>query len=599
MKKVVKLFIGLSVLTMLMVCMTAVSFAGTAEDRVCVDITAGSPGAYDYIGSHIEVKGDMFEKAYPELAEYDLQSGVSFADAIVAAHEDFYGQDAKNFMSFEGSAYGLSVAKQFGHDKNYVGLYAQNKHLIELGIGSTEINDIDDLFILSFKDAATYADLFGCLEEYTTEAEPNKDFSLSLKARNFVYDENYNPTEVDVIPYEASLKLVNPETLDITDLDGFTYNKEDGTFTGKFANKGVYYVTATGKVKYDGYFGETDAEIACPMTLVIVGDYATVTFTAAAPGHIDYMEDLWGLYEFPLDKELKVNSSLAEGFFPELAAYEAKCEGVSFADALVAAHIEKYGLFYVKDYLNIADYTTWAATTKMFGREGDGFFYTNDVINPSGVCEFQVKDGDRLFAGSYVNGWNDLYSFFDKTSVSTTAGKEVSLDLTLDGYGTQYPAETVEVKTVDTLTGDLKDLPGASYKDGKVAFKFSKAGTYYVTVDGTVTYDSGYGEAKGSFAGAICKVTVKDAKPAKPVIKSAKRNTKTKATVTWKKAANAKKYEVAYKVKGAKKWTTKKTASTKIVLKKLKAKKAYQVKVRSINGSAKSAYSKVKTIKKK
>ena len=51
-------------------------------------------------------------------------------------------------------------------------------------------------------------------------------------------------------------------------------------------------------------------------------------------------------------------------------------------------------------------------------------------------------------------------------------------------------------------------------------------------------------------------------------------------------------------MKGAKKWTTKKTAKLKITL-KLKAKKAYQVKVRSINGSAKSAYSKTKTIKAK
>ena len=87
-------------------------------------------------------------------------------------------------------------------------------------------------------------------------------------------------------------------------------------------------------------------------------------------------------------------------------------------------------------------------------------------------------------------------------------------------------------------------------------------------------------------------------KPAKPVIKTAKRNSKVKGTVTWKKAKNAKKYEVAYKMKGAKKWTTKKTAKLKITL-KLKAKKAYQVKVRSINGSAKSAYSKTKTIKAK
>lgn len=68
------------------------------------------------------------------------------------------------------------------------------------------------------------------------------------------------------------------------------------------------------------------------------------------------------------------------------------------------------------------------------------------------------------------------------------------------------------------------------------------------------------------------------------------------------KTKNATNYQVAYRVKGAKKWKTVKTGGKQtITLKKLKRNKTYQVKVRAIaktnSGTKYGTYSKIKTIK--
>ena len=280
-------------------------------------------------------------------------------------------------------------------------------------------------------------------------------------------------------------------------------------------------------------------------------------------------------------------------------------DGVSYADALVAAHIKKYGAAKVTDNLSMAYNTSWGVVSmqKQFGHDIVGFYYLNGAATPVVATSQKIAKGDKLFAGSYADyNYADLYSYFGKETVNTVTGKNVSLKLSCDNGGSAVAPVTAKVMKLNRSTGKLTAISGAKYANGKVTFKFAKKGTYYVSATGTVKYTGnwpGAEETTAAFAGAYCKVVVKDAKPAKPVIKSAKRNSKKKATVTWKKAKNAKKYQVQYRMKGKKKWTTKTTTKTKLVIKKLKAKKAYQVRVRAINGSAKSAYSKVKNIKKK
>ena len=73
--------------------------------------------------------------------------------------------------------------------------------------------------------------------------------------------------------------------------------------------------------------------------------------------------------------------------------------------------------------------------------------------------------------------------------------------------------------------------------------------------------------------------------------------TKSALSVKWTKVKKAKKYQVAYKKLGAKKYTYKKTSKVTYSLSKLKANTKYTVKVRAINGKKYGAWSAEKTFK--
>jgi fibronectin type 3 domain-containing protein len=91
-------------------------------------------------------------------------------------------------------------------------------------------------------------------------------------------------------------------------------------------------------------------------------------------------------------------------------------------------------------------------------------------------------------------------------------------------------------------------------------------------------------------------------KPAKVTIKKATAVSMTSFKVTWKKAKNAKKYQVYVSTKKSSGFkrviTTKKTSYTvkKLNKKALKAGKKYYVKVRALNGNVKGKWSKVKAV---
>ena len=569
MKRLTKILAGLSVLAVLMVCMTAVSFAGTAEDKVTVKFRAAIPGSVDCIDEKLEVTGNLVEQYFPDIAEYDVAEGVSFADAVVAEHIKKYGEDKvkENLgMSYNASWGAVAMDKQFGHA--YVGFYYLNKASIPVVATSQQIVDGDELFAGSYIDE-TQTDLYSEFDADTIKMPVGATTNLELSCDNW---------GVKVTPSSASLKFVNIETGVLSDVPGAQYN--NGEFSFSIQDKGVYYLTAIGSVTYDtSWAGEVTAQFTGALVKVVVAptDEVTVDFKAGLAGSFDY-----------IDSKLKVKGNLFEEYFPESAA-EDTVDGVSFADAMVAAHIKKYGEAKVTDYMG---FSGWMS--KQFGHDLVGFYTDNNELCSVVANQYAIKNGAKLFAGAYTdNTWADLYSYFNKNAVNTTTGKNVTLTLKCNNWGTAVNPATAAAVTVNNKTGKLTAISGSKYANGKLTFKFSKKGTYYVSATGTVKS----GETTGKFAGAYAKVVVKDAVPAKPVIKSAKRTTKKKATVVWKKAKNAKKYKVAYKKAGAKKWTYKTTSKTKIVLKKLNAKKKYKVKVMAINGSAKSKYSKVKTIK--
>lgn len=71
----------------------------------------------------------------------------------------------------------------------------------------------------------------------------------------------------------------------------------------------------------------------------------------------------------------------------------------------------------------------------------------------------------------------------------------------------------------------------------------------------------------------------------------------TNISLSWKKAARAKTYEVNYKASGTTKWKTSKTKTTKLTLKNLKQNTKYSFKLRALNGKKKGKYSKTITQK--
>lgn len=98
---------------------------------------------------------------------------------------------------------------------------------------------------------------------------------------------------------------------------------------------------------------------------------------------------------------------------------------------------------------------------------------------------------------------------------------------------------------------------------------------------------------------AMCSVPALAATkaPAKVAGVKVTKATDTAISLSWKKAAGAKIYEVKYKAPRTKKWKTAKTKARKLTLKKLKSNTKYTFKLRALNGKKKGKYSKTITQK--
>lgn len=565
MKRLTKMLIGLSVLVMLMVCMTAVSFAGTANDKVTVKFRSALPDKFVSITDSLEVTGDLVETNFPDIAKYEPAEGVSFLDAVVADNIRLYGADkvADYLAMADGGSYAW-ISKAYGVSllaSIIDGKYASSNHDV--------IKDGADLTALLYDDA-DWNKTFSYFDKAAYTATAGKPFEVEIKATSYGTD-----YPVD----SAELAIVNKETGALTKLET---EFKDGKATAAINEEGTFTITAVGKVTYNSYGSDVTTDYMGALAEVTVdgGKEATVAMRALEPGKI-----------LTFSKDLVAKSSYSDVYFPEIAGYEP--EEPSFIDAVIADHIKLYGADKVKDNLAIADGGSYAWVSKAYGVSLLGSIGNKEYLSSNNS---PVKDGDDLAVLLYSDGdWNKTFSYFDKDKYTATVGTALTINIKAMSYGTDYVPDDAVIQTIDTKTLALTDL-ATTYKDGKATVKFTKAGTYTITASGKVTYDGGYGQNTTDYMGALATVTVKDATPAKPVIKSAKRKTKTKAVVTWKKAKNAKKYEVAYRKAGAKKWTVKKATKTKITL-KLNAKKKYQVKVLSVNGTAKSKYSKTKTIK--
>lgn len=299
-------------------------------------------------------------------------------------------------------------------------------------------------------------------------------------------------------------------------------------------------------------------------------DKVTVQFSAGVPGHFDMV-----------DETITATGDLAEKYFPEIKDNEPAGE-VSFADVLVAAHIQKYGKEKVKNHLAITAGTYGTQVNKQFSHTNVGMYFVNNKALQIGVSE-PVKNKNALYAGASAgDAWDFGFAFFDKKEVKVTVGNTISLNAKYlftdpqDFSSKELPLSGATIAAVAKKTGKLTNLKVKTDKTGKASVTLDKAGTTYLSLSGKA--DTGFGDS--SLAGALVKVKVE--KLAKVKITKAKAKGK-KAVLKWKKVKDANKYEV-YKAKKKNGKFKKVTAVKKMSYtdKKVKKGKKYYYKVRAI-----------------
>ena len=232
------------------------------------------------------------------------------------------------------------------------------------------------------------------------------------------------------------------------------------------------------------------------------------------------------------------------------------------------------------------------------GSEHYDIKYSNNI--KCGIAKFKVtvKEGDELYQGTQDG---DFFIVPAAAVITELGDGKNSLAVIVKdqkasgvkGYEVDYRLKGSSKWTTKKFSADSNRLVIKGLKNGKrYQVRVRAREAYHKNLD----YDNVGKYSKVKTSGKI------GAKPAKPVIKSLKAG-KGRLTVTLKgkRTAGVTKYKVQYRVKGAKKWTTKtvKASGTKIVLKKLKKGRRYQVRVSAVkDGGISSKYSKVKTSKK-
>ena len=415
MKKLTRLIAGLSVLAVLMVCMTAVSFADTAQVKVTVGASSiAKENCFDFVTQELTVSGDASEKY--GLDDTKTSDVVTFIDVLCTVCEKKYGTEftketAANYIAYGETGY---FSKWFGVETYNVG-YAFNRDFSMSGSGFDEITDgstIDILGMTSYSEPLTYFDY--------DAVTVSKGEAVTLQLSG----SSYGMTKAAIKPAEGKevkAALVN-EDGSLTDIEGAVLDA-DGKITVSFDKEGTYLVSAYGEAMSKDYNGEDAvARIGLPLVKIIVeAPEVEVNFAAGAPGEFDEMFD-----------GLTVKGDMFEKAFPDLAE-EDKVKGVSLADVLVAAHIDKYGEK-VTDYLSFSAGSWGLVVNKQFGRDTvDFFYYKNNVSTNSAGIE-EVKDGDYVFAGAYADGnYAEAYGYFESDMFSTTVGKSLKLKLTTVG----------------------------------------------------------------------------------------------------------------------------------------------------------------------
>ena len=150
-------------------------------------------------------------------------------------------------------------------------------------------------------------------------------------------------------------------------------------------------------------------------------------------------------------------------------------------DALYAAHEAKYESGASAGYA-YADTAYGLSLIKLWGTENGGS-YGYCVNNKSALSLADtVTDGDYISAYVFTDltAWSDTYCYFNVNTAAATAGKEITLTLSANGYDAAYNPIVVPVEAaVITLNGEKTAFK--TDKNGKVTITVSAAGDYIIS----------------------------------------------------------------------------------------------------------------------
>ena len=219
-----------------------------------------------------------------------------------------------------------------------------------------------------------------------------------------------------------------------------------------------------------------------------------------------------GSYDF-FNNKLFVAGNMAEQYFPDLKTNGCECSGVSYADAIVASHIEKYGADKVLDNLEII-YDTQEQRVKVvkaFGRERDVRFYNRNKLIATDVSKNRILNGYDLFIrdestelmGAFSSSEQMLHIEKDKDTIDVSVG--ISVKIELDGSTKDILPDDVDLMMYDPETGTQKPFGEAGYNkdNGKVSFTLEK-GIYYIIANGSCVNDGN----NYNFSDALIKIMI-------------------------------------------------------------------------------------------
>ncbi|MCR5665836.1 MAG: hypothetical protein K6G01_03300 [Eubacterium sp.] len=306
--------------------------------------------------------------------------------------------------------------------------------------------------------------------------------------------------------------------------------------------------------------------------VVLSGSALMGTATTAKAASTKTVDVTFSLYDAGYVMEpttLTVSADLDDTYASQVGCTD-DTDTPTVLDAVIAAHIKLYG----EKFYNTNPFTApsgWVSAA--FGKTTSALGYYVNSASVDAMNTVELSDSDKLEFFFYQDtNYKDVYTTFDKSTVSTTVGASTTLNMkAVSGYDSDYNLVFENASGVAVTSNGTK--VGTTDSSGNVKLTFSKAGTYVISVASTTTYNS------CPIVAPYCKVTVKKnaqtiAKKSPKKVKKYKYSKKKKRTFKIK-VKNAK-TKLVYKSSSKK---IKVNSKGKVTIKKGTKKGTYKIKV--------------------